>query len=139
VADESSQRDDSLNPPVIEFLLQVKGIVFMAMLDIGSSRMLIEHQFCEDNGVEIQEACGFIQLGQKGVKVLRVGVTTPLCLSMADQTHAVISSLEVKSLLSKHVVVVGCDLMPPFHICMVTRRVHNSVYILNNVVGKLAH
>jgi hypothetical protein len=53
VAYESSQSDDSFITPVIEFLLQVKGIVVMAMLDTGYSRMLIQHQFCEDNGVEI--------------------------------------------------------------------------------------
>jgi hypothetical protein len=83
----------------------------MAVLDTGSSTTLIEKQFCEDNGLDVHRVQGHIQLGQKGVTVPQVGVTKILHLSTVDLLHEATGRLEVMSMPSRHVVVVGRDFM----------------------------
>jgi hypothetical protein len=62
-------------------------------------------------GFDVHKIQGHIQLGQKGVTVPRVGVTKTLRLSTVDMLHEATGTLEVMSMPSRHVVVVGRDFM----------------------------
>jgi hypothetical protein len=50
--------DNALILPAIEFLLLMEGREVMAMLDTGSSKTLIQLQFCEMHGLEVLHTRG---------------------------------------------------------------------------------
>jgi hypothetical protein len=56
----SSVRDSVLAMPEIELSLLVDSIVVTAMLDMGSNKMPIQCQFCEEHDFEVQKAQGYI-------------------------------------------------------------------------------